>query len=118
MLNSKRQIETWRQGAQMHDTSFTENYDQIFETSRVIGNSNNPSRESSQSRSIIDHLHNANPMVQKRLGDYFQKTRRGSKEPRDTTLTGASKELERQSIKVQRMFTHLNTIMNYRNEQQ
>lgn len=67
---------------------------------------------------MIDHLNNNNPIVQKRLADYFKKSRRGSKEFRDTTLISASKELERQNIKVQRMFTHLNTILSYRNDQE
>ena len=99
MLNSKEQVEFWKQGVQMHDVSFSENYDQTVEKSK-IGSSLNPSRENSETRDIIDHISNTNPIVQKRLGDYFRKSRRGSKESRDTTLTGASKEVHRQNVEV------------------
>ena len=35
MLNSKEQIECWKQGVNMHDLSFSENYDQTIDQSSI-----------------------------------------------------------------------------------
>ena len=62
---------------------------------------------------LINHLNNPNKIVSKKMNYYIKQTK---EQLRDTSIDQASKELERQQIKVLRMKRNLMSIQAYRDE--
>lgn len=68
--------------------------------------------------SHIDHLKNPNKVIKEKMEEFFYKTASPTKafHFRDTRLDQASKELERQQIKVIRANRHMYSISAYKEE--
>ena len=106
------------------DTSICENYDEagvpVNKLSKITMNIpklnhydyyHNPDFEGASAQNTkrkhftdqIDHIDNSNRLITSKMKTYFNKTYSRGSVMRDTRLTQASKEMERQHVKLQRL---------------